>query len=67
MCEAHSQLVEREQDYVQKSFDLTSALLTIFHDTKDQGARAVAAKALGIKMPVPLPKKPRRTQKGGAR
>ena len=59
MCEAHAQLVEREREQVRREAELRMALLTIFHDTKDQMARLVAATALAIKMPVPFPKKPR--------
>lgn len=59
MCSAHAQLVERERAYVREASDLRCALLTIFHDTKDDTARRVAAAALGIRMPEPFPKRRR--------
>lgn len=64
MCEAHAQLIEREREYVRKASDLNVALLTIFHNSKDPLSRTVAAEALGIKMPLPFPKTPKKSRAG---
>lgn len=71
MCDAHSELVDREKAYVRKISDMHVALLEVFHRSTDPQSQQVAAAALGIKMtPIPFPdikrkRKPKRNAKRG--
>lgn len=49
MCDAHAQLVEREQEHVWEVAKLKQALYEIFMNTSDRKSHERAASVLGIR------------------